>query len=36
MLVNKAYKYRLEPTAEQEIMLNKTAGCYSGLYTITF
>jgi len=27
MLVNKVYKYRLEPTAEQEIMLSKTAGC---------
>jgi len=32
MLVNKAYKYRLEPTVEQETTLNKTAGCCRFVY----
>lgn len=32
MLVNKAYKYRLEPTAEQETTLNKTVGCCRFVY----
>lgn len=32
MLVNKAYKYRLEPTAEQETVLNKTVGCCRFVY----
>jgi len=32
MLVNKVYKYRLEPTAGQEIMLSKTAGCCRFVY----
>ena len=32
MFVNKAFKFKLEPTAEQEIMLNKTAGCCRFVY----
>ncbi len=32
MLVNKVYKYRLEPTTEQEIVLNKTVGCCRFVY----
>ena len=32
MLIRKAFKYKLEPTVEQEIMLNKTAGCCRFVY----
>jgi len=32
MLINKGYKYRLEPTVEQEIMLSKTTGCCRFVY----
>ena len=32
MLIHKAYKYRLVPTPEQEVMLNKTAGCCRFVY----
>ena len=32
MFVNKAFKFKLEPTAEQKIMLNKTAGCCRFVY----
>ncbi|SCM06763.1 Uncharacterized protein BCB44BAC_04315 [Bacillus cytotoxicus] len=27
MLVNKAYKFRLDPNKEQEILIAKTIGC---------
>jgi len=27
MIVNKAYKFRLYPNKEQEILINKTFGC---------
>ncbi len=27
MKINKAYKYRLEPNAEQEVILNNLVGC---------
>ncbi|MDQ0157529.1 helix-turn-helix domain-containing protein, partial [Robertmurraya andreesenii] len=27
MLVNKAYKFRIYPTKEQEILIAKTIGC---------
>ena len=27
MLVNKAYKFRIYPTKEQEILITKTFGC---------
>ncbi|MBN6189240.1 helix-turn-helix domain-containing protein [Aneurinibacillus sp. BA2021] len=27
MVVNKAYKYRIYPTKEQEVLLAKTIGC---------
>jgi|AntAceMinimDraft_8_1070364.scaffolds.fasta_scaffold28205_3 putative transposase len=32
MLIRKAFKYKLEPIVEQEIMLNKTAGCCRFVY----
>jgi len=32
MLVNKAYKFRIYPTKEQEILITKTFGC---MYTLT-
>ena len=27
MIVNKAYKFRIHPNKEQEILINKTFGC---------
>lgn len=32
LTINKAYKYKLEPTEEQRIMLSKTAGCCRFIY----
>jgi putative transposase len=32
MFVNKAFKFKLGPTAEQEVMLNKTVGCCRFVY----
>lgn len=32
MLRNKAYKFRIYPTAEQEVFFNKTIGCSRFVY----
>ena len=32
--MNKAIKYRIYPTAEQEIMFNKTFGCCRKIYNL--
>ena len=32
MLINKAYKFRLYPTLEQQILINKTIGCSRMVY----
>lgn len=34
MLVNKAYKFRIYPTKEQEVLINKTIGCTRLVYNI--
>lgn len=36
MLVNKAYKFRIYPNKEQEILIAKTIGCSRFVFNLNF